>query len=390
MSHDASHPLPVPDRHDPGAAVRAGLAAPSAPAVPVPVRWGITLPLAGVPLREHQPIVTGLAAAGYTDVWTAEGGGLDAFTPLAVAAAWAPQLRLASAIVPVHTRGPAVIAQTAATLADLTSGGLVLGIGSSVAAHVTDINGIEFTEPFKRTRDVLRFLTRVFDGEVVSGAFDTFAIRGFALRDAPRIRPKVILGALRPRMLRLGFAEGDGVVTNMLFARDVPTVLGAVGPQPAGKELVVKVFVCPVEDPVLARRLTRPFLAWILNQEPYHAFHEWLGNGDLLAASYQRYLAGDAAGAERELPDEVVDGLFVHGTPEECRRRIAEYVQPGVTAIQLYLQAPRLGTFGGPRSRALAGAPGALAGASDALAAPGAAGISVADEALALLHTLRS
>jgi alkanesulfonate monooxygenase SsuD/methylene tetrahydromethanopterin reductase-like flavin-dependent oxidoreductase (luciferase family) len=113
---------------------------------------------------------------------------VDAFTPLAATAAWDPRLRLDSAIVPVHTRGPAVLAQTAWTLADLADGGLVLGIGSSVPAHVTDLNGIPFDEPLRRTRDTLRFLTRALRGEEVSGAFDTFAIHGFAL-PAPPARP---------------------------------------------------------------------------------------------------------------------------------------------------------------------------------------------------------
>ncbi|SBW22582.1 putative F420-dependent oxidoreductase, Rv3093c family [Candidatus Protofrankia californiensis] len=304
------------------------------------VRWGVTLPLPGLPLRAHRPLFEGLVDAGYTDVWTAEGGGTDAFTPLAVGAAWAPSLRLASAIVPVFTRGPAVLAQTAATLADLTSGGLVLGIGSSVPAHVSDINGIPFAQPFQRTRDTLRFLTRALRGEVVAGDFDTFSIRGFALAEPPAVTPKVILGALRPRMLRLGFAEGDGAVTNLLFAHDVPRVVEAAGPRRPGQELVVKVFVAPTTNSAAARAATRPFLGWILNQEPYHAFHQWLGNGDLLADSHARWLAGDRAGAAAALPDAVVDGLFVHGSPEECREQVARYIQPGVTAIQLYVRLP--------------------------------------------------
>ncbi|EIV91259.1 LLM class F420-dependent oxidoreductase [Frankia sp. QA3] len=302
------------------------------------VRFGVTLPLPGIPLREHRRIVSGLADAGYGDVWTAEGGGVDAFTPLAATAAWDPRLRLASAIVPVHTRGPAVLAQTAATLADLTAGGLVLGIGSSVPAHVTDLNGIPFDDPFRRTRDTLRFLTRALRGEVVSGAFDTFTVRGFALPEPPAETPKVILGALRPGMLRLGFTEGDGAVTNILSAEDLATVRATVGPQPAGKELVVKVFVSPTADAEAARHASRPFLTWILNQTPYHSFHEWLGNGDRLAASHERWLAGDQRGAAEALPDDVIDRLFIHGTPQQCRDQIAEYVQPGVTAVQLYVR----------------------------------------------------
>ncbi|CAG6390823.1 LLM class F420-dependent oxidoreductase [Streptomyces cocklensis] len=310
-----------------------------APGAPAP-RWGVTLPLPGLPLDRHRFVVERLPDLGYTDVWTAEGGGTDAFTPLAAAAAWSQDVRIATGIVPVQTRGPAVLAQTAATLAQLAPGRLLLGLGASVPAHVTDINGIPFDEPYKRTRDVLRFVTRALRGEYVSGDFDTFSITGYQLPHPPSDPVKVILGALRPGMLRLGFTEGDGAITNLLFPEDVPAVLDAVGPQPPGKELVVKVFVCPTEDTDFARRTARPFLAWILNREPYRRFHEWLGHGELLGPAHERWAAGDVAGAQRALPDEVVDALFVNGSPEECRERIRRYHRPGVTTIQLYVSLP--------------------------------------------------
>ncbi len=51
-------------------------------------RWGITLPLTGVPLAAHRELVKELPDLGYTDVWSAETAGTDAFTPLALAAEW--------------------------------------------------------------------------------------------------------------------------------------------------------------------------------------------------------------------------------------------------------------------------------------------------------------
>ncbi|HEY4024417.1 MAG TPA: LLM class flavin-dependent oxidoreductase, partial [Pseudonocardiaceae bacterium] len=80
-------------------------------------RWGITLPLTGVPLAAHRDLVKSLPDLGYTDVWTAETAGTDAFTPLALVAEWAPSLRLGTAIAPVYTRGPGLLAMTAATIA---------------------------------------------------------------------------------------------------------------------------------------------------------------------------------------------------------------------------------------------------------------------------------
>ncbi|MBB2747237.1 LLM class F420-dependent oxidoreductase [Microbispora sp. NBRC 16548] len=302
--------------------------------------WGVTLPLSGIPLREHRTLVERLPDLGYGDVWTAEGGGTDAFTPLALTAAWSSSLRLATGIVPVFTRGPAVLAQTAATLAEAAPGRVLLGVGASVPAHVSDINGIPFEEPYKRTRDVVRFLVRAFRGEHVTGPFDTFEITGYGLPWTPVPPPKVLVGALRPGMLRLGFTEGDGAISNLLYASDVPKIVEAVGPQPPGKELVVKVFVCPSDDPVFVRPATRPFLAWILNRAPYKAFHEWLGHGDELAEAHARWERGDRRGAEDALPDRLVEELFVSGTPEECREKIRRFHHPAVTTIQLYVSLP--------------------------------------------------
>src|SRR6266536_1096933 len=63
-------------------------------------RWGVTLPLDGVALPAHRELVEELPALGYADVWSAEVSGADAFTPLALAAAWSPALRLGTAIAP--------------------------------------------------------------------------------------------------------------------------------------------------------------------------------------------------------------------------------------------------------------------------------------------------
>ena len=80
--------------------------------------YGLTLPLSGLPLVEQREVIASLPQLGYTDVWSAEAGGSDAFTPLALASAWAPELRLGTAIVPAFTRGAPTIAQSAAALAD--------------------------------------------------------------------------------------------------------------------------------------------------------------------------------------------------------------------------------------------------------------------------------
>src|SRR4051794_41707835 len=86
------------------------------------VRWGLTLPFAGVSLRDHPDLVRRAEAAGYDDLWTGETAGPDGFTPLAVAAAVTERIRLATGIVNPYTRGPALLAQQAAALQDASGG----------------------------------------------------------------------------------------------------------------------------------------------------------------------------------------------------------------------------------------------------------------------------
>src|SRR2546423_4045497 len=117
----------------------------------LPARPGLTIPLPG-PLHSQREKIQELVALGYTDVWSSEADGADGFTPLALTSVWAPELRLGIAIIPVFTRGPACLAQCAASLADAAPGRFLLGIGASSDVIVERWNGIPFTEPFKRVR----------------------------------------------------------------------------------------------------------------------------------------------------------------------------------------------------------------------------------------------
>src|ERR1700746_552645 len=90
-------------------------------------RWGITLPLRTMPLPEQRDLVAALPDLGYTDAWSSEVNGADAFTPLAAAALWTTGLRVGTAIAGIFTRGPALLAMDAATCANLAPGPVVLG-----------------------------------------------------------------------------------------------------------------------------------------------------------------------------------------------------------------------------------------------------------------------
>jgi probable F420-dependent oxidoreductase len=301
-------------------------------------RWGITLPLLQIPLAEQRDIVAGLSDLGYTDAWSSEVVSTDAFTPLALASQWAPDLRLGTAIAPIYTRGPGLLAMSAATLESLAPGRFVLGIGTSSPAVVEHWNGIPLEKPYQRARDMLRFLRAALAGEKVTEQYETFAVRGFRLDLQLASPPALALAALRPGMIKLATAEADGVITNWLSAADVAQVREVAGPSP---ELIARVFVCPTADAEVARGIGRRLIASYLTVPVYAAFHAWLGRAEALAPMQAAWAAGDRKQALAEISDKVVDELVVHGTPEECRARIAEYHAHGLdTPVVMIIPAP--------------------------------------------------
>src|SRR3954468_11414857 len=157
-------------------------------------RYGITVPLNGKPFSEQREWLIELADLGYTDVWSSEVDGVDAFTPLVLASQWAPALRLGTAIVPVYTRGPALIAQSAAAVSTASSGNFVLGIGASSNVIVERWNAVPFEQPYQRVRDTLRFVRTALTGEKVKEEYETFSINGFRLT-TPSAHPTPILVA---------------------------------------------------------------------------------------------------------------------------------------------------------------------------------------------------
>ncbi|MHB8329796.1 MAG: LLM class F420-dependent oxidoreductase [Acidimicrobiales bacterium] len=291
-------------------------------------RYGITVPFDDIPLSEHGQWFERLADLGYSDVWTGEANAADGFTPLALAAVLAPTLRLGTAVVPVYTRGPGLLAMQAATMAELAPGRFALGIGSSSDVIVERWNAMPFDEPYKRVRDTLRFLREALSGEKVDARYETFEVHGFRLGRRIEQIPPVYVAALRPGMLRLAGREADGAILNWLSAEDVRQVVPEVGP---GKEIVARIFVCPTEDADRARFVGRMGIAAYLNVAVYAAFHEWLGRGPLLKAMWEAWRAGDRKSALAAIPDEVVDALVVHGSPAACRAHIRRYVENGVT-----------------------------------------------------------
>jgi probable F420-dependent oxidoreductase len=295
------------------------------------VRWGLTLPFAGVPLAAHEPLVRRAEAAGYDDLWGSETNGPDGFTPLVLAAAWTERMRLGTGIVNPFTRGPAVLAQHAAALADASGGRFVLGLGASSDVIVERWNEAPYGKPLARMRAVIPVLREVLAGGRGPG--------GFKLETPPAEPVPIVLAALRDRMLRLGGELADGTFTNFLPLSATEHVVARVREGEAGRdptEVICRFFCIPGDGIDMAR-----FMFAAYGTVPvYEQFFRALGWGDAIDPMVQAWRGGDRKAALAAVPDELLREIFIFGSPAEMRARLEEYGARGITTFVLSPIAP--------------------------------------------------
>jgi len=298
-------------------------------------RYGMTVPFDDRQLHAQADRYRRLEQLGYTDLWSAEAMGADGLTPLTLGAVWTPSMRLGTAILPAYTRGPALMAQSVAGLASAAPGRFVVGIGSSSNVIVERWNGIPFEKPYQHTRDMVRFVRAALTGEKITEEYETFSVNGFRLGLVPEQPVPILVAALREGMLRMAGRESDGAIINWLSADNVSTVAGIVREENPDAEIVARLFVAPTSDTETARNMGKFAAAAYLNVPVYKAFHEWMGRSDALGEHWEQWAAGDRRGALEKIPDDVIDELIIHGSPDDCRAHVQRYIDNGVTCPAL-------------------------------------------------------
>jgi probable F420-dependent oxidoreductase len=286
------------------------------------MRWGLTLPLPMLPLRQSEDIVRRAEAAGYTDLWSGETNGPDGFTPLALAAAWTERVQLGTGVVGVFTRGPALLAQEAAALTDASGGRFWLGIGASSDRIVEGWNKIPFERPLTKVSETVDFLRSALAGDRTE--------TGFKLEQAPSKPPPIVLAALRGKMLRLAVEKGDGAFTNYLPLSDVPKVVEQLDGAPDGFELLCRFFCMPGEREQV-EPLARFMFASYATVPVYEAFFRWLGHGEAIDPVVEAWNARDRKRAAELAPWGLIEEVFLFGSPEAIRERLGAFMEAGVT-----------------------------------------------------------
>jgi alkanesulfonate monooxygenase SsuD/methylene tetrahydromethanopterin reductase-like flavin-dependent oxidoreductase (luciferase family) len=203
---------------------------------------------------DHLSVLRDVRGFGYTSVWAGETDRFDAVAVLAAAVASVPDVGIGTAVVPVGTRGPAILAMTAAALAELAPGRAAFGLGSSSPLVVRDWNRGDPRPPLERVRSAVEFLRCALSGKRVDG---------FRLAQPPQVPPALLVGALGPAMVDLAAEIADGVILTCLSPADAQRVIGRFRGG-GGTRVVASVPVCPNPDARAVRDAIRAELAMYL------------------------------------------------------------------------------------------------------------------------------
>ncbi|MDT7547003.1 MAG: hypothetical protein QOE99_3113, partial [Actinomycetota bacterium] len=188
---------------------------------------GLALPLnLALPVRGFVDVAARAEAAGYDRLWAAEAGNNDAFGLLTAVALGTSTVGLATGVVPIYTRTPSLMAQSAGTLQDVSGGRFTLGVGVSSKMIVERWNGVPYDKPLGRIKEYVEVVRELLDGKRVDRDGTYYDVHGyFLMMNNPQPPPPIILGALNEQMLRAGGEVADGVCLNWIGAHAVADAL---------------------------------------------------------------------------------------------------------------------------------------------------------------------
>jgi alkanesulfonate monooxygenase SsuD/methylene tetrahydromethanopterin reductase-like flavin-dependent oxidoreductase (luciferase family) len=276
---------------------------------------------------------------GYEAVYVTHIAGRESLTVLTHYANHTERIRIGTGVVPIYTRTPATMGQTAATIDEISGGRLNLGLGVSHRPVVEGWHGQTIDKPVSEMREYVGIVRAILRGEDPP-AGDKWRT-GFRLAGIePRPDLPIYVAALSPKMLQLAGEVADGVILwlcNPNYIRDVVVPEVTSGREKAGKGIdgfdVVAAVPSAVTDDVGAAYATmRGDLLTYFGLPFYRAMIERSGFGDDIAAFDEAAGKGDGEGMQAAISDAFLELLTATGGEDAVRGGLERYREAGTTS----------------------------------------------------------
>ena len=289
---------------------------------------------------------------GYEICWTTEtstGYGKDAPSQLAAAALATSTIKLGTAIIPIYTRTPTLIAQAATSLDEISNGRFILGLGTGHGPNLGQNHGITLGRPFQRVRECVAILREALGKGKVTFQGEIYTIPNLVLLvPNPQRHIPIYLGALGPRMAQLAGELADGVILNMVTREYLEEVIPQLreaarqaGRDPAQVDIACLILACA--DDTHGEEICRRRIANYLSMPFYQNHMKHAGFAPevekITRALQQRGVKGSQGQgvedrglqeAAKEVSSRMLDALALAGNPEGWAQKIERYRAAGV------------------------------------------------------------
>ena len=292
---------------------------------------GVTFGSLGVLGAKKVPEIARQAEGmGFKSFWTVEATGTDAFTLLGAASVAAPKLDLGTGIIPMQLRSPTLAAMSAASLKAINpEAQIFLGVGVS-APGILKQHGLSATDkPIRMMREYVALLRECFSGESVTFEGDYFSTKRFKLGlRLEEEKPKIIMAALNPQMLKLAGEIADGVLLNYLPASHVNYSVNKV--REGGNAKIFAYVHASVSEFDRAQSSARKDLFNYAMADGYAKMFKEAGFGDEVAELREKQKSKDREGALAAISERMIQAIDFIGTKSEVSNFINSYIEAGV------------------------------------------------------------
>jgi F420-dependent oxidoreductase-like protein len=329
------------------------------------MRLGMMMDYAGG-FMEAVEGLTSYESAGLEIVFVPEAYSFDAVSQMGFIAARTAQVQIASGILPIYSRTPALTAMTAAGLDYVSGGRFTLGLGTSGPQVIEGWHGVPYDAPIGRTREVVEICRAVWRRERLEYAGKHYALpypggtglgKPLKLINHPvRERIPVVIAALGPKNVALAAEIAEGWQPIFYFPEKAPVIWGEClaeggarrSPELGPLDVIAAAPLAIGEDVTHLRELARPVFALYIggmgarNRNFYYDLAVRCGYEQEAAAIQDAYLAGRKEEAATLVPAELVEKTSLIGPEGYIRERLAVYREAGVTTLNVTPLAPTL------------------------------------------------
>jgi F420-dependent oxidoreductase-like protein len=302
--------------------------------------------------------------AGLEIVFVPEAYSFDAVSQLGFIAARTTTVEIASGILPIYSRTPALTAMTAAGLDFVSGGRFTLGLGASGPQVIEGWHGVPYDAPVGRTRELIEICRMVWRRERLDyhGRHYTLPLDGGTGLGKPlklinhpvRMSIPIVVAALGPKNVALAAELAEGWQPIFYFPEkaaltwDAPLAEGKAkrDPQLPPLDVIAEAPVAIGDDVTHLRDVTRPFFALYIGgmgargRNFYYDLACRFGYADEANRIQDAYLSGRKDEAAALVPAELVEKTSLIGPHGYVKERLAAFREAGVTTLNLTALSP--------------------------------------------------